>query len=301
MKPDLSILIVSWNTEAVLRDCLTSVELAMGRGGLSFEVILVDNGSTDGSASMVMREFEWVELICNRGNRGFAAANNQALSVASGRHVLLLNSDTLVEDDVLQRSVAYLDDNPDVGVMGCRVLNLDRSLQTSSSRFPSLLRIAGMTLGFSLGPVQLEEMDVEVVSGCYLMARRQAIDEVGHLDEGFFFFGEETDWCRRFASKGWKIRHAPVGQIVHLGGASALRLGSARDVMLTAAFIRLHRKHGGTLPAALVWIVLLGFNLSRCLIWFVAGVILQKATLCYRARHFAGVVRSYRKVWEMTA
>ena len=132
---DLSIVIVNWNTRALLRDCLLSVR--QGLGELNAEVWVVDNGSTDGSQAMLAHEFPKVRLIANPDNRGFAAANNQALKQARGRHVLLLNTDTLVHGSVLPDAVRWLDDHPGVGVLGPRILNRDGSVQNSASAFPS--------------------------------------------------------------------------------------------------------------------------------------------------------------------
>ncbi|RMH53340.1 MAG: glycosyltransferase family 2 protein, partial [Alphaproteobacteria bacterium] len=253
---DLSIVIINWNTREMLRDCLASVYDTLG--GLEAEVFVVDNASEDGSQDMVRRQFPQATLIANSENRGFAAANNQALEIARGRNVLLLNSDTLVHGDVLARSCDYLDSHPDVGVMGCRVLNADGSLQITGTGYPSLVNLALMATGlWKINSVPFfdryqmtawdrrSEREVDVVSGCYMMVRKSAMDEVGLLDESFFFYGEETDWCRRYKDAGWKLVVAPVGEITHFGGGSVKKLNHKRDVMLTAGTVRLHRKHGG--------------------------------------------------------
>ena len=144
---DLSIVIVNWNTEALLRDCLHSV--LAGLGPLAAEVIVIDNASSDGSVAMLRAEFPAVQLIETGRNLGFAGGNNVALRVARGRHVMLLNTDTLVHGDVLPRAVAWMDAHPGVGVMGPRVLNADGTVQPSSSAFPSLKHLAMQTLGLT--------------------------------------------------------------------------------------------------------------------------------------------------------
>lgn len=307
---DLSIVIVNWNTREMLRDCLQSV--FDGLGGLEVEVFVVDNASEDGSQEMVRTCFPDVSLICNTENRGFAAANNQALLFANGRHVLLLNSDTLVHGDVLAASCGYLDQRPEVGVMGCRVLNTDGSLQITGSGFPSLFNLFLMTTGlWKLKSVPLfdryqmlswdrrSEREVAVVSGCYMMVRGSAMEEVGLLDEDFFFYGEETDWCRRFANAGWKLVLAPVGEITHFGGGSVKKLNHKRDVMLTQGTIRLHRKHGGVVGGAACWAMLMGFNLSRAAFWSLLQIG-GRARARERAHHFRNVVLSLGKLWPAT-
>lgn len=304
--PDLSVIIVSWNTKSLLRDCIESL-YASGVTS-SMEVFVVDNDSHDGSPEMVTALFPAVNLIQNDRNLGFAVANNQALRLARGRHALLLNSDTLVHPGVIDASIDYLDRNPRVGAMGCRVLNGDGTVQKTCSLFPSLANLAVLTTGlFRVSGLSIarryrmddwqrdDERDVEVISGCYLMARSEAIRTVGLLDEDFFFFGEETDWCRRFLAHGYAIRFAPVGTIVHFGGGSSKSLNSKRDLMLSEATVRLHRKHGGTVQAAIAWTILLVFNASRCSYWSIKGLV--RAGEGNRARHFRGVVAGFHSAW----
>lgn len=305
LSPDLSIVIVNWNTHDLLRDVLQSVQ--DNPAGIRSEVIVIDNASADGSADMVSGAFPETVLIRNSENRGFAAANNQGFDVATGRHILLLNSDTVVLGDVLGASVRYLDAHPDVGAMGCRVLNPDRSLQRTCSMWPSLLNLVLLTSGLwklrhprllvqFLGRYQMigwdrdSERPVEVISGCFLMLRREVLDQIGPLDENFFFFGEETDWCRRMRHAGWRLMFAPVGEIIHYGGASARSLNHRRDLLLTDAMIRLHRKHGGRLAGATVWALLFSFNLSRALFWSGLALIRPKPSHRARANHFRNVV-----------
>lgn len=298
--PDLSIVIVEWNTIDLLRDCLRSVY--ENCTGLEVEVVVVDNASVDGSPEMVEAEFPWVIQIRNTENRGFAAANNQGFERCTGRHVLLLNSDTYVLGGVLKQSVAYLDSHPNVGAMGCRVLNPDRTMQRTCSMWPRLLDLFFMSSGLwklkrprIFGRYQMthwkrnSEREVEVISGCYLMVRQSVLEQVGPLDEDFFFFGEETDWCRRMRDAGWRLMFAPVGEIVHYGSASARKLNHRRDLMLTDATIRLHRKHSGAVAAMTAWAILFGFNLSRAAFWSLRSAT-RSAGASDRARHFRNVV-----------
>ena len=204
---------------------------------------------------MVREEFPTVRLIETGRNLGFAGGNNVALRIARGRHIMLLNTDTLVHGDVLPEAVAWLDSHPSVGVMGPRVLNADGSIQPSSSAFPSLRHLAMQTLGLTrvarldgyrmTGWDRATERRVDVISGAAMFVRRAAMEEVGLLDEAFFFYGEETDWCHRFARAGWELVFAPIPEITHYGKGTASKLDHRRDVLMTEGTTRLHRKHGG--------------------------------------------------------
>lgn len=306
---DLSILIINWNTRDMLRDCLTSVFKGAPKG-YQFEVIVVDNASEDGSQEMVRSEYPQVTMIMNDENRGFAAANNQAMAIASGANILLLNSDTLVHGDVLSRSLDYMKAHWNVGAMGCRVLNADGSLQHSTSQFPSFANLAFQTFGLdrvSIVPAfrkyrmldwdRQSERYVETISGCYLLVRKHCIEAVGMLDEDFFFFGEETDWCRRIREAGWRVAFAPVGDITHFGGGSSGSLNHRRDLMLSEATVRLHRKHSGFIHALSVYLLLLTFNSSRLIYWALVGAVSKSGSARDRSRHFKGVSFSFWKAW----
>lgn len=300
---DLSIVIVNWNTIEMLRECLQSTYDGMARSpDVDFEVIVVDNASTDGSAEMVAAEFPAAVLIRNDENRGFAAANNQGFDVAKGRLILLLNSDTIVHGEVLGASVRYIDADARIGAMGCRVLNTDGSVQLTCSQFPTLtnqfLQASGLWklkrprwFGRYLMTDWLRdsEREVEVISGCYMLVKKSLMDEVGYLDEDFFFFGEETDWCLRMRKAGWRLMFAPVGEITHHGGGSVRRLNHKRDIMLTGAKVRLHRKHGGMAPAAICWLIGMAFNTSRAVFWSLRGAVAASESARSRARHFRQV------------
>jgi hypothetical protein len=298
---DLSIIVVNWNTLAILRECLASVFANLG--SLGAEVFVVDNASSDGSPDMVAREFPQAILIRNRENRGFAAANNQALARATGRYVLLLNSDTVVLGEALVRSVAYMDERQDVGVMTCRVLNMDGTLQRTSTQYPSLLNLALTASGLTNLPGAFfdryhrrrwdrsDERDIDVVPGCFMLVRHEAIRRVGVLDEGFHFFGEDADWSKRFRDAGWKLRHAPVGEIKHHGAASISRLRPERDVMLAKALVRLHRKHGGRAAAAACWLIQYANHAGRAAFFALAAVLKGSPLLKARRDHAAAVAR----------
>ena len=252
---DATVVIVSWNTREILRDCLQSV---FGQTkDIAFEVIVVDNHSQDGSVEMVRKTFPQARVIANTTNRGFAAANNQGIDIAEGRYVLLLNSDTVVLDGAIQKIVAFADARPEAGVFGCRVLNSDRTLQPTCFMYPSLLNMfLSSTYLYKLFPRnrffgrermtwwdRSDEREVEVVTGCFIMVRRKAIDQVGLLDENFFMYGEETDWCWRFNRAGWKVLFTPESKIIHIGGQSSRIIKHEMHLQIRASILLFLRKH----------------------------------------------------------
>ena len=304
----LSIIIINWNTRALLHACLSSIEVR--EDGDDIETIVVDNGSTDGSPDMVETVFPWARLIRNAGNRGFAAANNQAIKVARGRDVLLLNSDTEIRGDVIEQSLAYFDTHADVGVLGCRVVHPDESLQLTCFRFPTLTDLFLVGSGLHRIPIPRltgrdrmrwwkrdSERDVDVVSGCFMLVRGAAMDDAGLLDEDFFFYGEEADWCRRIHAAEWAIRFAPVGTIVHHGGASTLEQTQWRSLMHTEAIVRLIGKHRGRTAASMAWIILFGGTVLRGALWSIASL-LKGAVGRAHARHYWSIAGRFHRVWS---
>jgi GT2 family glycosyltransferase len=271
---DVSVIIVSWNTREILRQCLQSIYTSTH--SIGFEIIVIDNGSSDGSVEMVRQGFDCVKLVTNTDNRGFAAANNQGLATASGRYVLLLNSDTIVLDHAIEKTVAFADAHLEAAVIGCRVLNPDRSLQNTCFMFPSLLNM--LLLSSYLPQIfprsrffgrermtwwdREDSREVDVVTGCFMLVRKEAISEVGFMDEQFFMYCEETDWCYRFKARGWKNLFTPEGQIVHIGGASAAKLGARRAVLQNNSEVRYMFKHWSNLRAYLgVFLLALFYSL----------------------------------------
>ena len=232
MKIDLSICIVSWNTEIPLKECLRSIFERTKE--ISYEVFVVDNASKDGTARMVREHFPDVSLIVNHENRGFAAANNQAVRLAKGRHVIFQNPDTVVLGDALQTMVQFMDAHPEAGAVGCKLLNADGSIQRSTKRLltSNIILYDNTILGrlpFLRGKLKRYKMthfsfdrveEVDAVSGAALLMRKSVLDEAGLMDEGYFMFFEEMDLCRRVTLKGYKIYFVPTASIIHFGGAS---------------------------------------------------------------------------------
>lgn len=227
---DVSVVIVAWNVRELLYNCLKSVYEETK--DLDFEVIYVDNASEDGSVEMVEENFPEVSILQNKENRGFVVANNQGIEIAKGRYVLLLNSDTVILDNAIAKSVEFADKNPQAAVIGCRVVNPDRTLQPTGFMFPSTLNmLLSCTYLYKIFPKSRffgrEHMtwwdrndirEIDAVTGCYMLVRRKAIEQVGAMDKRYFIYCEETDWCYRFKENGWKIMFTPVPEIIHYGG-----------------------------------------------------------------------------------
>ena len=260
---DVSIIMVSYNTRDLLRDCLESVP--SGCAGLSFETFVVDNASSDGSEGMVDSEFPSVRLICNPDNLGFASANNLALRQATGRYVALLNPDTTLQPNALAELVRFMDDTPAAGYCGPRLLNGDGSHQPSARRFPTVFSAAFSLLGLARRyPRSRHALDlhalhghrarfrVDWMTGACLMVRSEVVRQVGLLDERYFLYFEETDWCRRMSSRGWEGWYVPSAEVIHLGGQSVVHTSEVQPfsgdhpLYWVSSSSRYMRRHHGT-------------------------------------------------------
>jgi GT2 family glycosyltransferase len=207
---DISIVIVNYNTAGLLVECLNSIA---SKSNLNMEVIVVDNASGDGSASLVTHDFPWVKLIANEHNLGFARANNQALQISQGRYVYFLNPDTVVQPGVFEAMTDFMSSHADIGLAGTRIMNPDGSLQSSvEKRYPGQKR----------AKQDLEDLKGEIawVLGASMIARRVIVEDLGGFDEDFFLYGEEQDLCLRIRKEGWKIGHIPNAVVAHWGGRS---------------------------------------------------------------------------------
>jgi len=299
---NISIVIVNWNTKEILKNCLQSIYEQTK--DIAFETIVIDNGSTDGSVEMIKGRFPEVVLIENDENRGFAAANNQGIAIAKGQYVLLLNSDTVILDNAIEKTFKFAEENPDSGVIGCRVLNSDKTLQPTCFMFPSLVnRVLFTGYFYKLFPKNKffgrermtwwnrnTQREVDVVTGCYMLVSRKAIEQVGVMDEIFFMYAEEIDWCYRFKQAGWKNLFTPDAEIIHLGGASAIRHKAERALLKDKSDILFMCKYWPK------WKVCLGvtlkglFYLTRLLVIFPLYIVKRKQS--YRDiinNHLAGL------------
>lgn len=275
----LSVVIVNWNTRDILHECLSSIARETA---LLHEVIVVDNASTDGSAEMVRSSHPHVTLIANAQNHGFAAANNQGLRIARGRKVLLLNPDTIVLDGAIDRMADWLDAHPDVGCVGCQVMEDETTIQRTSFADPGPLNLALVEFGIQrMAPRhrifgrseygdwdRRSQRDVDVVSGMFMMVPRHVLDQVDLLDEAFFVYSEEADWCRRIRNAGWRCVFAPEARILHLdgGGKSTTQIRSRMYVQMQKSKMVYLRKHYG-MPGALAGrMIFLGSSALRLLL-----------------------------------
>ena len=237
----ISIIIPSWNTKDLLRNCLKSL-------GSSYEVIVVDNGSTDGTLGMIEKEFPYALLIKNKKNLGFGAANNQGMKKAKGDYLLLLNSDTIIKDKAPLLMANYLKNHPQVGTVGCRLLNKDGSLQPSAGPFPSL-KIAAIMLFFEhwLGDLVRRSFEktkeVDWVTGAALMIKGDVLSKAGFMDEGLFMYMDEVEWAYRIKKAGYKVVFYPKAQIIHLGWGSS-KSGRREPILnIYRGLIYFYKKH----------------------------------------------------------
>lgn len=253
----LDVVIVSYNTRALLRACLASL-----RAGNVETIRVVDNGSTDGSIEMVRGEFPEVELIVPGSNLGFAAGNNLAIRKSEARFVCLLNPDTVVLDGALEKLVDFLVRHPAAGVAGPQLLNPDGTYQHSAFRFPGLLqayfdfrpgppRVLNSRLNGRYPTGRSEPFEIDHPLGACMVVRREAIEQAGLLDEDYFMYCEEVDWCWRIRKAGWKIFSVPAARVVHYGGASTSQFREKMYVELFRSRLRLYdRIHGKPVSSA---------------------------------------------------
>jgi hypothetical protein len=233
---DLSIIIVNYNVKEFLQNLLNSISKASGN--LTIETIVVDNASTDGSVEVIRDNYPEVDLIASESNLGFGAANNLALERAKGKYLLLINPDTIVKEDTFTKLINYLEQVPDIGMIGCKVLNPDGTLQLSCRRsFPgpwtSFTKVTGLSRLFPnsrlfakynltyLDPD--ESYEVDAISGAFMMFRREVYEKIGGFDPQFFMYGEDLDLCYRTQQAGYKVFYYPETEIIHYKGESTKR------------------------------------------------------------------------------
>ena len=233
---DLSIIIVNYNTNKLLANTIQSVINTVA--SIKYEIIVVDNASIDGSIEMLKQQYPQVNLIENKDNLGFPKANNIGIKEATGRYILLLNSDTIVLGNCLQRCLDYMDSNIEVGALGCKLLlangNLDhackRGFPTPEASLSYILKLhklfpASKKFGqYTLNYLPNNEInEVDALTGAFMMVRKEVINKVGLLDETFFMYGEDLDWCFRIKEAGYKVVYYPEAVTIHYKGGSSKR------------------------------------------------------------------------------
>jgi len=292
MATDLCIVIVSWNVAPLLRSCLQSIldspdahleqDGRLSIAGFALQVIVVDNASSDASVEMVQREFPWVQLIASPRNLGFTAGNNLALRLCQGRHVLLLNPDTRMVDDALVEMIRAMEAHPMVGVMGPQLRYPDGRLQPSCRRFPTLMtafmestlleqwfpgnrwaRHYRMADRLEAASTPDTPQEVDWVTGACMLVRGRVLQQVGLLDERFFMYSEELDWCRRIVDAGWQVLYWPRAVVIHYEGQSSGQVIAARHIRFETSKILYFRKHHGWWQALVLRTFLLVSYLFR--------------------------------------
>jgi hypothetical protein len=253
----LSVIIVNWNAGRALDDCLAS--LFASKPVEALEVLLVDNASTDGSQARAARDYPGIKILQNAENRGFAPGANQGLECAVGELMLLLNPDAMLQPSTISLLVDFMNGHPEAAVVGPRLLNPDGTVQGSARRDPSpwtglFGRDAPLTRLFPNNPVSRRELpnlchvgdaplEVDWISGACLLVRRAAYEQVGGLDERFFLFWEDADWCRRFRRAGWKVYYLPTAVGTHRVGVSRAQRPMRSAIDFHRSAYRYYRKH----------------------------------------------------------
>lgn len=308
---DVSVCIVSWNTRDHLRNCLRSIFARPWTARI--EVIVVDNASADGSAEMVRAEFPHVQLLASPGNLGFARANNRAFEVATGRYLLLLNPDTLVEPGSIDALVAFADVRQDAGVVGPKLLNADRSPQRSCWRgYPSVRRaLVDALYLWRLAPwlnlvrqTEIPEHELAItqpvdhVLGAAMLVRAETYRRVGGMDEGLFLFLEETEWCYRIRQNGWKVYFHPAARVVHIGQQSVHKNPECTLPEYYKNLVRFYRRHqtDSLLHVASLKGVIATACLNRIWLWVWRGR--SAAERPHAQRMCAGYARVLRHLWS---
>jgi GT2 family glycosyltransferase len=247
----VSVIIVNWNTKELIQNCLDSVYRTMGN--IAFEIIVVDNASSDGSLSLLEKKYPQVIKISNQKNKGFAAANNQAFAIMKGKYALLLNTDALLTPNAVNKLWTFCEQHQEAAIVCGQLLHTDGSKQNSVAAFPSLLTLAiNTSLLEYLFPRRFpskryehkEPLEVDSAIGACMLIRKKALDEIGFFDERYFFYFEETDLAYAFHSKGWSVYHVPDAFIYHLQGQSIGHNVGSRIEFYRSRYQFLRKWHG---------------------------------------------------------
>jgi len=302
--PDLSIIIVSWNVSRLLYDCLQSI--AENKGALTIEIIVVDSASSDNTPEMVAREFPWVQLVACNENVGFPKGNNMGMGRANGRFILLLNPDTQLVGDALENMTAYLAAHSKIGMVGPQLLNGDLSVQSSRRRFPTVgTAFWESTWLQPVAPKSIlqryyvqdvgddQTVEVDWIMGACMMTRREIAAAVGGMDEAYFMYSEELDWCRRIKDAGWDIVYLPTAQVIHHYGKSSDQAATHRHINFNRAKLRYFRKYHGRFMTFVLRLFLLSNYLIQIILEGIKGIVGHKRPLRWqRVQSYWQVVRS---------
>lgn len=293
MKPEISISIINTNNRELVLQCLESVYATAGE--MALEVILVNNACTDGSAEAIGEQFPQVKMITNQEMLGFSTNNNLAFAQASGRYLMLLNDDTIVQPGAFQAMLAFMDAHPEAAAVGASLYNPDGSWQICYGRDPNPfyegLRPFSEAL-YPVKPVQGEAVEVAELCGACMMVRSAAAEKVGYLDTQFDpLYSEEVDWCYRFRQAGWKVYHLPEARVVHLGGVTMKRASMRRYERIYEKKALFFRKHFGRGTQMAYKVTLMIANLAKSLFWFIQYLL--------RPRKRADIADEMRAHWNL--
>lgn len=273
--PIISVIIVSWNARDYLRQCLTS--LFNVSANENFEVLVVDNDSTDGSPEMVEKEFPAVSVIRCKTNHGFAKANNIGIQNASGNYLCLVNSDVEFIENPFQILIDYMVSESSVGIIGPKILDSQRNIQRSWMRFPTLWNMFCRAVALdNLAPGSLHfgsyliknwkpdnPTPIDVINGCFWFVRKTALKQVGLLDESFFMYGEDLDWCKRFKEKNWQVVYHPGTSVIHYGGGSSANAPVRFHIEKQRAMLQYWHKHHSKYKIPVVFAIMILDHLGR--------------------------------------
>lgn len=259
--PDISVIIVNWNTRELLGKAIQSVVDTAQK--FLVEIIVVDNGSTDGSQAMVASRYPLAQRVQNTENEGFARANNQATRLANGKYLLLLNSDAALYRGALNNLVTIMEHNPRAGIVGAQLRYPDGSFQAAHTPFPTLWQEFLILSGLgrllygsyypSRGPEEAQgPQKVDYVEGACMLIRREAYEQLGGMDEGYFMYAEEVDLCYAMQKQGWEVWYQPTARVLHHGGGSSRNRRTAREGDLYQSRVRFFRKNYGVLQAEIL-------------------------------------------------
>jgi GT2 family glycosyltransferase len=271
----ISVIIVSWNAKAYLLECLESIRRQSMSGEL--EVIVVDNASSDGSPQAVRHNFPAVKLICNGGNDGFARGNNIGIGASTGDYLFLINSDVVVSEGCFEKLTRHMDAHPEIGILGPKIVGSHGEVQRSTMGYPSLWNALCRALALdSLFPrsrlfgaymMTFSNHDVtrsaEVINGCFWVVRRSAMEQVGLLDERFFMYGEDVDWCKRFNDSNWKVVFFSEAEVLHYGGASSANAPVKFEIEMLRANYQYWVKHHARAAAGMFLLISLFHHAAR--------------------------------------
>lgn len=303
-----SVIIVNHNSDHHLAACVQS--LIKNTGEVPIEVIIIDNASTDGSIGQVSEAFPALEILANSRNVGFAAACNQGLRQARGGTILLLNPDTIIQPDAVKDTLEFLARTPEAGIAGCRLLNTDGRPWNSCRTFPTVwdylfdsLFLTKLFPGSRLfGRLYLTNTrfagptEVDVVSGAFFMFKRAVMDDIGLLDERYFIYTEERDFCYRAKAAGWKVYFYPQAEIIHMGRVSTRQHALEMFIEQKKSMIRFHQKFDTPRKTNLIrFLIILGIFI-RFLVWNIAAAVSRTPEVISRRHVYTGATRWF--LWK---